>query len=144
MVENKRSSLVKPSLETLFHIDFEWWKDHDANWRIFLYDYLCPEHQQVFKDQDKDIIIDYIDPLTAEVGKVDGLLHTLMHHCAQQEGFIHKNLSIVEIVFRIFLANGNEPLSPQALSALSGKSPTVILRTFSSSNVFKGIRPIIK
>ena len=36
----KKFSLVKPSIETPFHIDFEWWKETDSNWRVFLFDFL--------------------------------------------------------------------------------------------------------
>lgn len=144
IAEGKRISLVKPTLETPFHIDFDWWKQHDSNWRIFLFDFLCPEHQKAFKDQDQDVVIDFVDAESAEVSKVDGLPHTLMQHCAQQEGFIGENMSLVAAVFRIFLTNGNKSLTARELAEKSGKSATTILRTFSSSSVFKGIRPILK
>lgn len=88
--------------------------------------------------------IDFVDAESAEVSKVDGLPHTLMQHCAQQEGFIGENMSLVAAVFRIFLANGNKSLTARELAEKSGKSATIILRTFSSSSVFKGIRPILK
>ncbi|HEY60745.1 MAG TPA: hypothetical protein G4N92_08725 [Anaerolineae bacterium] len=138
------SSLVKPTLDTQFYIDFDWWKQHDANWRIFLYDMLCEKHHKVFENQDEDVIIDYIDPETAEVKRVDGLLHTLMKHCAQQPEFISNSTSLVATVFRVFLSNGNQPLSPREISERTGKSARMILRTFSGALVFNGIRPYSK
>jgi hypothetical protein len=33
----QRPSLIKPNLNTPFHIDFSWWKENDNNWRIFLF-----------------------------------------------------------------------------------------------------------
>ena len=44
--EVKRFSLVKPTLQTPFHIDFEWWKQSDRSWRIYLRGYLSPEDQE--------------------------------------------------------------------------------------------------
>ncbi len=135
-------SLVKPTLETPFHIDFDWWKEHDSNWRVFLLDFLCDEHRAIYAEKDQNIQIDSIDPETAEVKRVDGLLNTLVEHCAQQEGFISQNTTLVNMVFKIFLANGNKPLNSNQLAELTGKSAGTILRTFSGAQIFKGIRPL--
>ena len=32
----KRFSLVKPTLQTPFHIDFRWWKQNERDWHVFL------------------------------------------------------------------------------------------------------------
>ncbi|RJQ40590.1 MAG: hypothetical protein C4545_08405 [Anaerolineaceae bacterium] len=135
-------SLVKPTLETPFHIDFDWWIEHDANWRVFLLDFLCDEHRAIYAEKDQNIEIDSIDLQTAEVVRVDGLLHTLVEHCAQQEGFISKNTTLVNMIFKIFLANGNKPLNSEQLAQLTDKPAMTILRTFSGMQVFKGIRPL--
>ena len=55
MEEGKKFSLVKPTLETPFQIDFDWWKQHDNNWRIFLYSYLCHDHQAAFSDTGQEV-----------------------------------------------------------------------------------------
>ncbi|NMB61300.1 MAG: hypothetical protein GYA18_03040 [Chloroflexi bacterium] len=136
------SSLVKPTLETPFHIDFDWWIEHDANWRVFLLDFLCDEHRAIYAEKEQDIEIDSIDPQTAEVKRVDGLLHTLVTHCAQQEEFISGNNTLVNTIFKTFLANGNNPLNSQQLADQTGKSAITILRTFSGAQIFKGIRPL--
>lgn len=135
-------SIVKPTLETPFHIDFDWWIEHDANWRVFLLDFLCDEHRAIYIEKDQNIQIDSIDPLTAEVLCVDGLLHTLVTHCAQQADFISKNTTLVNTIFKIFLANRNKPLNSDQLSELTDKPALTILRTFSGTQVFKGIRPL--
>lgn len=135
-------SLVKPTLETPFHIDFDWWIEHDANWRVFLLDFLCDEHRALYAEKDQNIQIDSIDPQTAEVKRVDGLLNTLVEHCAQQEGFISKNTTLVNMIFKIFLANGNKPLNSNQLAELTEKPAATILRTFSGAQIFKGIRPL--
>ncbi|HVP21873.1 MAG TPA: hypothetical protein VMS73_08430 [Anaerolineaceae bacterium] len=141
MIEGKKFSLVKPTLDTPFHIDFDWWKQNDNNWRVYLHSYLCNEHQAAFSDYDEIGYIDWVDPDTAEVQRVDGLQHILMTHCARQPDFVTTNTSMVDAVFRIFLANGNAPLTPIELSKKTGKSSDTILRTLAGPVVYKGIRP---
>ena len=45
MVE-KRLSLVKPTLDTPFHIDFDWWTHYDREWRVHLLGLLTEEEKQ--------------------------------------------------------------------------------------------------
>lgn len=144
MPETHAYSLVKPTTNTPFHIDFAWWKEHDNNWHVFLHDFLCLEHQAVFSSQEGDLLIDFIDPVTAEIHQVDGLQQKLVTHCSKQEGFVSSNHSLVDNVFRIFLSNGNTPLTPDELSELAGKSGDTILRLLSGARIFMGIRPCHK
>jgi len=137
----QRTSLLKPKLTSLFHIDFDWWKKNDRDWRVFLRSFLCEEHQRMFADVDNDEMIDWIDPKTAEIKQVDGLQHILISHCAKQDGFVTSSMALVDAVFRIFLANGNKPLTPIELGDLLHRQPDIILRTFSGLRVYKGIRP---
>ena len=138
---NKKFSLVKPTVDTPFHIDFDWWQETDSNWRIFLLSFLCEKHQAVFSDKSDSMKIDAVDPETAEVYAVDGLLYTLMNHCAKMEDFISPNLPLIGRVFRVFLANGNQPLTPDQLSKIVNKPARTILVTIGGYQVYKGIRP---
>ncbi len=142
MPDLKTFSLIKPTLETPFHIDFDWWKQHDGNWRVFLLNCLCPEHQEVYKDQAQDGIIDWVDPETAEIRRVDGLQSTLMSHCAKEPGFVTTNTAMVDAIFRVFLSNGNTPMTVVQLSDKIGKPADTILKTISGLQVYKGIRPV--
>ena len=145
MPENiKKFSLVKPTVDTPFHIDFDWWQETDSNWRVFLYSFLCEKHQEDFADKSDSFKIDAVDPETAEVCPVDGLLHILMNHCAQMDDFIPNNLPLIGRIFRIFLANGNVPLSPQQLSELIDRPAKTILIIIGGHQVYKGIRPLQK
>ena len=140
--DKKKFSLVKPTVDTPFHIDFDWWQETDSNWRIFLFNFLCEKHQEVFSDKNDSFKIDAVDPETAEVHLVDGFLHTLMSHCAKTENFMPDNLPLIGRIFRIFLANGNEPLTPHQLSEIVNKPARTILVTIGGYQVYKGIRPI--
>jgi len=135
-----RPSLIKPTVDTLFHIDFDWWKDNDENWRVFLQGLLCEKHQELFKEQQENVVIDAVDPLTAEVKQVDGFLFELMSHCAKQPEFINDNMPLIGKVFRIFLANGNQPLSATQLSELVKRPAQTVLITLTGPQVYKGIR----
>ena len=143
MIETKRFSLVKPTLNTPFHIDFDWWKQTDNNWRVYLHDCLCAEHQAVFSNLEDDSWIDWVDLETAEVKPVDGLQHVLMAHCAHQAEFLTNNTTLVDAVFRAFLANGNEPLTPNQLSANINRPAETILKTLAGPQIYRGLRPCI-
>ncbi len=140
MDDVKKFSLVKPSLETPFHIDFNWWEQQGRNWRVFVKDYLCKEHQQVFSESEDEIQIDWVDPVTAEVKVVDGIQQTLITHCAQQPEF-YSGKALVDAIFVSFLANGNQPLTPIDLERITGYPRIRILQTIGGITVQKGIRP---
>jgi hypothetical protein len=141
MIEVKHFSLVKPTVNTPFYIDFDWWKQHDNNWRVFLLSCLCPEHQLAFSNLEGNITIDWVDAQTAEVQSVDGLQHVLITHCAKQPEFLTEHTTLVDAVFRVLMANGNIPMAPVDLAAHTGKSAEMILRTLTGGQVYKGIRP---
>ena len=141
MAEFKRLSLVKPTLQTPYNIDFDWWSENDRDWRIYLRNFLCYEHQQTFADLDTSEQVDWVDPETAEVQRVDGLQHVLITHCARQPSFITQQTTLVDSVFRLFLSNGNIPMTPEELGEQLGRDPRTILKTLSGTRVYKGLRP---
>jgi hypothetical protein len=141
MTEIKKFSIIKPTLDSPFHIDFEWWKQNDNDWRVFLVDYLCPEHKEVYQNTNTDQLIDWVDAETGEVRSLDGIQHILIAHCAKEPGFVSTNTAIVDAVFRTFLADENRPLSPNELSSMIGQPANKILLTFGGFQVYKGIRP---
>jgi hypothetical protein len=143
VTEVKRISLVKPTLQTRFHIDFDWWSKNDRDWRVYLQSTLCPDHQKMFENAEEEVLVDWVDAETAEVHRVDGLQHILITHCARQEGFISEHTTLVDAAFRLFLANGNTPMSSIELGERLGRPPETIMRTFSGPRVYKGIRPCL-
>lgn len=144
MGEVKRYTFFKPTLQTRYHIDFNWWQQNDRDWRVYLQNNLCPEHREAYADYNAGEMIDWVDPNTAEVQQVDGLQHILITHCAKQDGFITERSALVDSVFRVFLANGNIPLSALELGERLGRPPDIILKTFSGLRVYKGIRPCME
>lgn len=141
-VQSRRFSLIKPSLQTPFHIDFDWWQKNERDWHVYLRSLLCPEHQEVFANVQEGELIDWVDPRTAEVKPVDGIQHTLMSHCARRPEFVTEQTAMVEAVFRLFLTNENMPMTSEDLGKHLNRPPQTILRTLSGPRVYKGIRPI--
>lgn len=140
----KRASRARPTIQTHFHIDFDWWQQRDRDWKVFLQSLLCPEHQQAFAELPDDHVVDFVDPVTAEVQRVDGLQHVLITHCAKMDGFISPRTTLVDAIFRIFLANGNVPMTPNELAQLSGRSPDLILRVLTGERIYRGLRPLVE
>ena len=136
-------SLLKPTIKTPFHIDFEWWKQNERDWHVFLRSFLCAEHQEIFAETEEGDSLDWIDPQTAEVKPVDGIQHALISHCAQLPDFVSQRTALVEAIFRLFLANGNIPMTAEDLSEKLGKPADTILRTIAGPRVYRGFRPIL-
>jgi len=141
-VQSKRFSLIKPSLQTPFHIDFDWWQKNERDWHVYLRSLLCPEHQELFAEVQQGEMIDWVDPRTAEVKSVNGIQHVLMSHCARRPEFVTEQTAIVEAVFRLFLTNDNIPMTAEELGTRLNRPPQTILRTLSGPRVYKGLRPL--
>ena len=142
MAPTRRFSLIKPTLQTPFHIDFDWWQKNERDWHVYLRTLLCPEHQEVFAEVQEGEMIDWVDPRTAEVKPVDGIQHTLMSHCARRPDFVTEHTALVEAVFRLFLTNENMPMTAEEMGSLLNRPSNTILRTLSGPRVYKGLRPL--
>ena len=137
-----RFRLIRPTLDTKFKVDFEWWKDHDRNWHVYMRGFLCPHHAELYKDYSDEEVIDWVDKKTGEVTTVNAIEHALATHCSKQVNFLTESSALVDSAFRVFLLNGNEPLNSRELSEIMGKPAELIMRTFSAPQVYKGIKPI--
>ncbi len=136
---------IKPNLETKFHIDFDWWEREGRDLRVYLQSHLCPECKVIYTNHRGSAEVDWIDPDTAEVTRVDALWQSLRTHCSQRPDFITEGTPLTDAVFRAFLANGNTPLSATELHEILGRhTPKTILRTLGGRRVYKGIRPVLK
>jgi len=137
------SRRIKPTLETKFHIDYDWWSRDERELRTYLLSHLAPDRRGFFVENQETEEIDWIDPATAEVKKIDALQRALKE-ASQQDDFITSHTSLVDAVFRVFLANQNTPLTPIELGERIGRQPMTILRTLAGANVYKGIRPVME
>lgn len=88
---------------TRWAIDLKWMKLNNRSLSILARDALCPKCQKRLK----------ID--TGEVRAYD-LLKATQNCCSHSQDFITSSLPVQESIFRIFLANGNMPLTLEELN----------------------------
>jgi hypothetical protein len=136
----KPSALIKPTLDTTYHIDYDWWKRND-DLRTYLLSHLPPEQRERIGSSTESRIVDFVDPDTGEVTQLDEL-QLAIQMAARDPDFINPHTSVVDSIFRVFLANGNKPLSSVALGDAIGRPAQTILKTVSGARVYKGIRPV--
>lgn len=142
MPPGKPSFLIKPTLETLFHIDYDWWERSNDDLRPYLLTHLTAEQRERFVSSSEEQIFDYINPETGEVYQLDAL-GMAIQDAAKEDDFINEHLGLVDSVFRVFLANGNSPLTAVELEEKTGRDAPTILKTVGGMRVYKGIRPVI-
>lgn len=136
----KPSALIKPTLDTKFHIDYEWWERDSEDLRTYLLSHLKPEQREQLAQIQEERLIDYVDPQTGEVFQLDEL-KLAIQIAAQEDDFINLQTSLVDSIFRVFLKNNNSPLSPQELAENTSRPAATILKTLSGGRIYKGIRP---
>lgn len=142
----KPSTLIKPTLDTKFHIDYDWWeRTPGEDLRIYLLSHLPPEQRewlsQLQDGTNNSATIDYIDPETGEVFAMDALRNAL-RMAAEDPNFINRDTSLVDSTFRVLLKNNNTPMSSREMEAETGRAADTILKTFTRGQIYKGIRPV--
>ena len=135
---------IKPTLDTSFHIDYDWWDRQKLDRNIELLSHLCPEHREAYRGQWMGETIDWIDWSTGEVRPVEGLQYIIRVHCSKEPDYIAEASTLIEALFRVFLSNGNQPLTPRQLAVAVGYPPEQILRVIAGRQVRKGLRPVWK
>lgn len=136
----KPSMLVKPTLDTKYHVDYDWWTRSGEDLRVYLLSHLLPEQRDRLSQTTEQRTVDYIDPDTGEVTQLDDL-DLAIRLAADDPNFINPQASTVDSLFRVFLANGNTPMTPRELEEATGRSASVILKMLSGKQIYKGIRP---
>jgi len=135
----------RPTVETRFHIDLEWWDENNRDIRVYMRDVLCDECQAQVGDTYQDLQeIDWVDEQTGEVSRVDPLWHSLRTCCCLKSGYITPDMPVIDAVFRTFLGNGNEPLSVNELyERLDRRPPSTLLRILTAGRIYMGICPVM-
>ena len=132
----------RPTLDTPFHIDWDWWAQSGRNYRLDIYSQLCEECRGRFPSPLDVEEVDWVDPDTAEVVRADALLTCLRRFCLEDPDYVNPSLPLAAAVFRVFLANGNKPLSANDLhEQLPWRPARTILRILGGRQTHYGIRP---
>lgn len=132
--------LIKPSVETKFYIDYEWWEQSRDDLQVYLRTHLTPDQQKALEHTDPGAVFDYVDPETGEVFQMDAL-GLAIRQSATREDFITGRIGLIDSVFRALLVNGNDPLNALELAELTGRNASTILKTIGGVRIYRGIRP---
>ena len=73
----KRLAHFRPTVDTKFHIDYDWWQNSGQSFRLFLREQLCDECRARFADYHNTEDVDWVDPETGEVHRTDALRECL-------------------------------------------------------------------
>jgi len=129
MKKNGNDSEVKYK----YSIDLSWYQEQERSFVLLATSRLCPSSQK------------------KKLPKTDtAIFNTMKQCCSKAEDFITPELPLAECIFRLFLANGNRPLSleqiqarlQQRLSDISGSRDLSIpkLQRILKSDRFYGLR----
>jgi len=83
-------------------IDLDWYQQNNRSFSALSQRCLCPKCHQRLKAEEREV-------------PVDKLLAAIKDCCSKEPGFITGELPILESIFRLFLANGNQPLDLEEL-----------------------------
>jgi len=134
---------IRPTLQTKYHIDFNWWQQHGQSLHRYLTEHLCDACRDLVDVDTTEKSVDWVDPDTAQVQPVDALWYTIYSHCGRTPDFLGDELTLITAIFRLFLANNNTPLTPIEMhQQLHWKDARTILRTIGGKTVYKGIKPV--
>jgi hypothetical protein len=123
--------------ETRWAIDLKWMQLNNRSLSVLARDALCPKCQKKLK-------------VDVSEAKAADLLKATQSCCSRAQDFIKSNLPVQESIFRIFLANGNQPLTldevNERLSQRRGpdayKGSSIILRRLLLNDRHYGLRPV--
>ncbi|MEE8470909.1 MAG: hypothetical protein V3S51_06235 [Dehalococcoidia bacterium] len=87
-------------VQPLYFIDLNWYREQERSFVTLAESRLCPStHTKTTRKSEA------------------ALLNTMRQCCSKREGFIAPTMPFLEMVFRTFLANGNQPLDLEQLQA---------------------------
>lgn len=138
----KPSALIKPTLDTRFFIDYDWWSRSGEDLRIYLLSHLPPEQRERIGAQGNEgREVDFIDPDTGEVSRVDEL-GLALRVAASAPDFL-TDCPTVDAVFRVFLRNNNTPTRLEDIAEQINADPKRLLDLLRKT-IYKGIRPYVE
>ncbi len=141
------AKLLRADVNTKFHIDYDWWTDSGRDVRVLVWEHLCPECKAKYGTHADTADIDWVDSDTGEITVVDGLRYSLRECCSQRDDYITPSTPLSACIFRVFIANGNAPLSATEMHERIGKNdPRAVLRLLLGKQMrtHYGIKPILE
>lgn len=136
----KAVHLRRVTPDTKFYIDYSWWDEGHLDLKTYLLTRLS-----IPGDVGAEISADHVDLVdsrTGEVRQVDAFQYLIQSYFSRQGSEFVSQGSIVDAVFSVLLANGNEPMTAAEIAERVQRPIDLIMKTFGGSQVYQGIRPI--
>ena len=93
----KKEKITAESTKTCWFIDPNWYQQNNRSFYFLAQGYLCPKCAKQLKAKGKET-------------SLSKLLSNIKDCCSHTPSYITEQSPILESIFRIFLANGNQPL----------------------------------
>lgn len=139
----KLTRIARPTLETRFHVDWSWFERNNINAEKVIRDQLTPKVAERFPPEAAIETVDYVNPQTGEVTRLDSLREAIMSECQWEPLYLTGDIPLVQAVLRVFLANNNQPLTViEIAQRLERIDPDPILRVLTTGDVQMGIVPL--
>lgn len=136
----KTANLRRVTPDTRFYIDYSWWDESHLDLKTYLLTRLSlggEAGQEIAADQ-----VDLIDSKTGEVRQVDSFQYLVRSYFNRHGNDLATQSSLVDAVFSVLLANGNEPLTAAEIAERVQRQPDLIAKTFGGPQIYHGIRPL--
>lgn len=136
----KTANLRRVTPDTRFYIDYSWWDESHLDLKTYLLTRLSlggEAGQEIAADQ-----VDLVDSKTGEVRQVDSFQYLVRSYFNRHGNDLATQSSLVDAVFSVLLANGNEPLTAAEIAERVQRQPDLIAKTFGGPQIYHGIRPL--
>ncbi len=136
----KTANLRRVTPDTRFYIDYSWWEESHLDLKTYLLTRLSlggEAGQEIAADQ-----VDLVDSKTGEVRQVDSFQYLVRSYFNRHGNDLATQSSLVDAVFSVLLANGNEPLTAAEIAERVQRQPDLIAKTFGGPQIYHGIRPL--
>ena len=124
--------------KTRWFIELDWYQQNNQSLSVMVQSYLCPECSKQLSAEEKE-------------SSVDALLSSIKDCCSHAPGYITDKSPILESIFRLLLANGNQPLDLEELGKQLSEwrgsdtyrtSPEILSRLLKNDQYY-GLRQVI-
>ncbi len=139
-----------------YYVDERWFTQHNKSFRAIAQARMCPTCRKKIGSEVQERVptIDARGRVVYEVRSVpfaSNPLSEIRRHCSKEAGYISAETPVLESLFRVFLANGNQPIDlDQIREQLMGYVPAserprafaseMLSRLLESDNSY-GLRP---
>ncbi len=136
----KTANLRRVTPETKFYIDYSWWEEGHLDLRTYLLARLSLGNEAGSELPAERI--DLIDSKTGEVRQVDAFQYLVRSYFSRHGNDLATQGSVVDAVFSVLLANGNEPMTANEIAEQVQRPTELLVKTFGGSQIYHGIRPL--